>query len=189
MTYFRWLAVGATAMGSLVAFPRKAHALGPLEAEIAARAGVGITSDIRVNPLGFGIGARGGVDLDRLYAGLDVAYYLGETKDCESCSAPPGAQLPRATGSALLYGLEAGYNAKASTVTIRPQLGLGAITLIFSGVNAGSPTYFYVAPGVAVLVGLGTYFVGADAAALVMATGGPSFDGALTASGQVGVKF
>ena len=168
-------------------FPTKADALGPVDIEVGARAGLATSP---LGPLGFGIGGRGGVSILGLYAGIDVLDYLGATAECESCSSPPG-QIVKQSRSALLYGFEAGYNLKVSLVTIRPQLGLGNARLSNA---AGNPppspgeisNHFYLEPGVVGLVSLGTLFVGADVNALILPTGGGS---ALTVHGQIGVTF
>jgi hypothetical protein len=182
-----FLLVLAAAIAGLLAFPVEAHAL---DVEVGAHAGAGATPAIgTANPLGFGVGGRAGVDTGPLYAGVEFTYYLGGTKADNGVSLPPGAAVPQSTASGVLYGVEAGYNAKVSIGTVRPTLGLGAATLILSVVNPSVPTYIYLRPGVALLVTLGTFFVGGDVTALVMAGAGPSFDGALTADGEVGVKF
>jgi hypothetical protein len=170
---------------AILALPTKADALGPVDIEIAARAGVAAGP---LGPLGFGIGGRGGVSILGLYAGIDVIDYLGATAECGGCSSPPG-QIVMQSRSALLYGFEAGYNLKVSRVTIRPQLGLGNFRL---SASYGDPTagaisnYFYLEPGVVGLVSLGVLFVGADVGALLLPTGP---DSALTVHGQIGVTF
>ena len=172
-----------------LAFPTKADALGPVDIEIAARAGVAAGTP---GPLGFGIGGRGGVSIQGLYAGIDAIEYLGATAECGACSWPPGAPVMQSL-SALLYGFEAGYNLKFSRVTIRPQVGMGDFRLSSA---YGSPTpgsgaisnYFYLEPGVVGLVSLGVLFVGADVAALLLPWGS---GGGLSATvhGQLGVTF
>ena len=179
------LATASLTVG-ILAFPAKADALGPLDIEIGARAGVATGS---IGPLGFGIGARGGVSILGLYAGIDVIDYLGATATCGSCSSPPG-QTVEQSRSALLYGVEAGYSFKISLVTIRPQVGLGNLRLSSA---YGDPTlgpgassnHVYFEPAVVGLVSLGMFFVGADFGALLL----PSGPDALTVHGQVGVTF
>jgi hypothetical protein len=153
---------------AIVAFPGKADALGPVDVEIGARAGVTAGP---LGPLGFGIGGRGGVSiLGRLYAGIDVIDYLGATATCGGCSWPAGAMPVEQWRSALLYGFEAGYNFKVSRVTIRPQLGLGDLRLSawYGGPTAGAiSNYFYLEPAVVGLVSFGVLFVGADVGALL----------------------
>jgi hypothetical protein len=172
---------------AIVAFPGKADALGPVDVEIGARAGVTAGP---LGPLGFGIGGRGGVSiLGRLYAGIDVIDYLGATATCGGCSWPAGAMPVEQWRSALLYGFEAGYNFKVSRVTIRPQLGLGDLRLSawYGGPTAGAiSNYFYLEPAVVGLVSFGVLFVGADVGALLLLTAPNS---ALTVHGQIGVIF
>jgi len=123
---------------AIVAFPGKADALGPVDVEIGARAGV---TPGPLGRLGVGIGGRGGVSiLGRLYAGIDVIDYLGATATCGGCSWPSGAMPVEQWRSALLYGFEGGYNFKISRVTIRPQLGLGDLRLSawYGGFTAGA---------------------------------------------------
>ena len=169
---------------AILAFPAKSNALGPVDIEIGAMAGV---APGPIGPLGFGIGGRGGVSIQDLYAGIDVIDYLGATGPCESCSSPPGQTVTQSR-SALLYGFEAGYNFKFSLVTIRPQLGAGNFRLsgAYGGPDAVSRSYFYLEPGVVGLVSLGVLFVGADVGALLLPTAPNS---ALTVHGQIGVTF
>ena len=172
---------------AILALPTKADALGPVDIEIGARAGVTAGT---LGPLGFGIGGRGGVSILGLYAGIDVIDYLGATAECGGCSSPAG-QIVMQSRSALLYGFEAGYNLKVSRVTIRPQVGLGNFRLSSAygdpppGPRAIS-NYVYFEPAVVGLVSLGVLFVGADVGALLLPTGP---DSALTVHGQVGVTF
>jgi hypothetical protein len=181
------LLVTAGVTVAILAFPAKADALGPVDVEIGARAGV-VTGSI--GPLGFGIGGRGGVSILGLYAGIDVIDYLGATTTCGSCSSPPG-QTVEQSRSALLYGVEAGYSFKISLVTIRPQLGLGNVraSSAYGDPTPGrsaSSSFVYLEPAVVGLVSLGVLFVGADVGALILPAGPNS---ALTVHGQVGVTF
>jgi hypothetical protein len=175
----------------ILVFPTRADALGPVDIEIGALAG---TATGTLGPLGFGIGGRGGVSIGGLYAGVDVIDYLGATSTCGGCSEPPGVPELQQSQSALLYGLEAGYNLKISPITIRPQLGLGGARLSSSDGNPPPrpgtiANYFYLEPGVAWLVTLGRVFVGVDVAALVLAAGGGGGGIAVTAHGEIGVTF
>jgi hypothetical protein len=178
----RLAAAGLTA--AVLAFPAKAGAE-PIDIEIAARAGTAVSN---LGPLGFGIGGRGGVSIQGVYAGVDFIDYLGATSTCDSCSAPAGAALPKRSQSALLYGFEVGYGFNLSLVTIRPQLGLGNFRLSSSlgGGATSVSNYFYLEPAVVGLVSLGELIVGADVGALLPPTG-PEL--ALTVHGQVGVRF
>jgi hypothetical protein len=170
----------------VLAFPTKANALGPVDIEIGARAGAAIGP---LAPLGFGIGGRAGVSILGLYAGVDVIDYLGATSTCGSCSMPPGVPPVKQSRGGLLYGFEGGYNFKFSSVTIRPQLGVGNFRLSsWYGDPSAKVTsnYLYLEPGVVGLVALGALFVGADVNALLLPTGPNS---ALTVHGQIGVTF
>jgi len=180
----------AVPFASLLAFPTKASALGPVDVEIGAMAG---TATGTLGPLGFGIGGRGGASIAGLYAGVEVIDYLGATSTCGGCSMPAGVAPVQQRRGGLLYGIEGGYNFKFSPMTIRPQLGLGNFALWSA---YGAPTgpgvvsnYFYIEPGVAWLVSFGMVFVGVDAAALVLATRGGGGGLAVTAHGQIGVSF
>jgi hypothetical protein len=79
-----------------------------------------------------------------------------------------------------LYGLEAGYNLKLSTLTIRPLLGFGQYSVttdeVVDGANAGHFVSYskYFEPGVMGLLQLGTWLVGADASVLFL----PDLEGA-----------
>src|SRR5579862_4965574 len=65
---------------------RDAHALGPVDLEVGAKVGVGTNpiSDQNgtstPNPLGFGLGARGGVSFLGIYAGVQLMYYFGSSQ-------------------------------------------------------------------------------------------------------------
>jgi hypothetical protein len=177
----------AVPFGGILAFPVDADALGPVDVEIGAKAGTATGS---FGPLGFGIGGRGGVSIGGLYAGVEVIDYLGATSTCGGCSMPAGVPAVQQRRGGLLYGIEGGYNFKFSPVTIRPQLGLGNFGLWSAyGGPAVISNYFYVEPGVAWLLSLGTVFVGVDAAALVLAARGGGGGLAVTAHGQIGVTF
>jgi hypothetical protein len=167
---------GCAGIGMLLVTPG-AWALGPFDVEVAARVG-GATSPSTgqastagaspngvvgsnpiVNPLGLGLGARGGVSYSRypdgphvasLYGGISFMYYLGG-------SVPPGG-VPYAgysTAQSLIYGVELGLNVSLSSLTIRPQLGIGDYTLLQGGIapqdapHAGPATsnWLYLEPG------------------------------------------
>src|SRR5580658_2622872 len=163
---------------AILAFPAKAQALGPVDIEVAAKAGAALGP---LGPLGFGIGGRAGVSFLGIYAGVDVIDYLGATAACGGCSEPPppAGQTqanPQQWRSALLYGFEGGHNFKVSLVTIRPQVGVGNFR---SSSSYGNPppsdhdisNYFYLEPGVVGLITFGTFFIGADVNALILPTG------------------
>ena len=186
--------LAALAMGAfLFSSSNDAKALGPVDVEIAARAGLGSNpTDGTINPLGFGLGARGGVSIIGIYGGLSIIDYFGGSDSGVSAHA-------------LLYGLEGGYGIKLlDLITLRLTLGLGNAAFSTSGNVAGvdisqSKSYLYLEPGVTGLISLGSLFVGADLNALIF----PSVDTidrttlaqttkaetAVTAHAQVGFKF
>src|SRR5271168_359202 len=105
--------VAAIAAGTLtLVATRPAHALGPIDLEIGAKAGIA-TSPVSgggPNPLGVGVGGRAGISILGFYGGGNLMYYFGANSE-----------------HALLYGVEGGYgfSLPAVPITIRPQLGLG----------------------------------------------------------------
>jgi hypothetical protein len=180
---------------------RDAHALGPIGLEIGAKAGAGTNPDSSgPNPLGFGIGARGGVTFLGLYGGLNFMYYLGSSQN----QTVGGSSFSESVHSTQ-YGVEAGYGLTLlSILTLRAQLGIGNFTVTGSGggqvagVSGGgssSESSLYLEPGVTAMVSLGMWFVGADVNALVLtglkdeSTGNSSTKSALTFHGQLGLTF
>jgi hypothetical protein len=168
---------------------RDAHALGPVGIEIAAKGGgASNPSDVSVSPLGFGVGGRAGVEVLNFYAGASALYYFGHGVDYADFSA---------SSHSVLYGVEAGYGFKLldDHLTIRPLLGIGNAHVSYDepGYVHTSYSSLYLEPGVTVLVGLGSAFVGADANLLVIpnaiegdvSVGYKSF----SLHGQVGIKF
>jgi hypothetical protein len=182
------------------AMTRNAHALGPVDIEIGAKAGLG-TSPISgsgsgaPNPLGFGLGARAGVDFLGIYGGVQLMYYFGGSTD-------EGAGVTFKDHT-FMYGVEGGYGfTLIDILTIRPQIGIGNATFSSSvsgsGTSGGTTVGFsggdtsksnlYLEPGVTALISLGGFFVGADANLLFF----PGLDNskvAFTLHGQVGFKF
>jgi hypothetical protein len=198
------LLVAALVSSFLVA--RDARALGPIDFELAAKGG-GATnpSSATINPLGLGAGGRGGVSFLGFYAGVDILYYVGG-----SHTGPTGvvAETETVTQHSLMWGLDLGYNLKLSIVTLRPQLGVGNLTIHTStstvdvcpnclAIGLGSSSQasnLYLEPGVTALVSLGDVFVGADANVLVLPNiaspgGGNTTEAAFTLHAQVGVRF
>ncbi len=183
---------------------RDAHALGPVDLEIGAKVGVGtnpISSNngsatagqSAPNPLGFGIGARGGVSILGFYGGVSLMYYFGSSQN---------ASVPGESGSlsdhALMYGVEAGYGfTLADILTIRPQIGIGNLTItasdnlsgVVSGGASASDSNLYLEPGVTGLVSLGGWFVGADANLLFLPGSDYNTTTAFTIHGQIGIKL
>jgi hypothetical protein len=171
---------------------REAQALGPVDLEVGAKVGAAtspVSSSNAPNPLGFGLGARGGLSFLGIYGGVQLVYYFGSSQN--------EAGLGQVSEHALLYGIEAGYGFTMldKLLTIRPQVGLGNATFTVSGntnlANASasnSNSNLYLEPGVTGLVSLGGWFVGADVNLLFL----PGMDNTTTAftlHGQVGLKF
>jgi hypothetical protein len=174
---------------------RDAHALGPVDIEAGAKVGVGTNPSSESNApnaLGFGLGARGGVSIMGIYAGVSFMYYLGSSQD-ESVL----GQSISAKEHSVLYGVEGGYGITLlDLLTIRPQIGIGNFTAtasvsgsgVVSGSTSQSNSNLYIEPGVTGLVSLGGWYVGADANLLFL----PGADNATTAftfHGQIGIKL
>jgi hypothetical protein len=183
-------AIAAAAVASLAT--REARALGPVDIEVGAKVGVAtspVSNGNTPNPLGFGLGARGGLSFEGVYAGIQLLYYFGSSQN--------EPVLGELSEHALLYGVEAGYGFTLldKLLTIRPQLGLGNATFTVSGSSSvanvsgsTSKSNLYLEPGVTGLVSLGGWFVGADLNLLFL----PGMDNTTTAftlHGQVGLKF
>lgn len=178
-----------------------AHALGPIDLEIAGRVGYASnpsSTDFPVNPYGFGFGGRAGVSFFGIYGGVSGMYYLGGSTTVD------GVSGSYHTG---MYGLEAGYALPIPVVKIRPQIGVGnsIITGSADGFSA-STSNLYLEPGVLVFIPIGLLFVGADINALILpsvTTGSSSVSGptgssssststtyaSLSFHAQVGVRF
>jgi hypothetical protein len=192
--------VAVLAATTVIATSRDASALGPLDLEIGAKAGVGTAPSSlpsgSPNPLGFGLGARGGVAIMGFYGGVNFVYYFGSS---ETVQIPFGGGSASSSFHSMMYGVEGGYGfTLLDMLTIRPQVGVGNFTLSYSfNGNSSDSSNLYVEPGVTAFVtvpGLG-WFVGADANLLVLpgikdGTNGQSqTDTAFTIHGQIGYKF
>jgi hypothetical protein len=191
------LVAAAAAFGACTfAMNREAHALGPIDLEIAAKAGAGTnpTQD-SPNPFGFGLGGRAGVDFFSFYAGVQGIYYFG-SGETEGVS---GFQTATVSRHAWDYGVEVGYNLSVSVLTLRPQIGIGGVSmsssLSGSGFISGSTSLdhanessVYIEPGVTALISLGTWFIGADANIFV-APDLTNDQAAFTFHGQIGIKL
>ena len=193
------LRIGAilTAGAVLLAFPSEARAIGPIDVEAAGRVGFASSplSGGGPNPMGFGLGVRGGMSVYGFYGGVSLMYYLGGSQYLS-----PGASDSFST---LMYGVEFGYTFKLPAfVRIRPQVGFGNWKLTESGFTSNSNSDMYIEPGVVAEVSFGPLLVGVDVNALFLpglsdcgptATMGMACvsneQAAFTAHGQVGVKF
>jgi len=199
------LAAAFALCASTLMMSRDAHALGPVDLEIGAKVGVGTNpissantpgssnGQSTPNPLGFGLGARGGVSFLGFYGGVSLMYYFGSSQD---------ASVPGESGSVsdhtLMYGVEAGYGfTLADILTIRPQIGIGNFTVtasdnvsgVVSGGASSSDSNLYLEPGVTGLISLGGWFVGADANLLFLPGADYNTTTAFTIHGQVGIKL
>lgn len=173
MSHLRWGRAFTVALFVAAALsPSRAHALGPIDLEFAALAGVGFTpTDLKVNPYGLGLGVRGGLRFGGFYAGARALNYFGES-----------------SLSVTQLGVEAGYGISIGPVTLRPGVGVG--DFIAGGTIATTPSYVYVSPMLTGLVSIpGTFvFVGVDAEYNIITGGGSAWNsGALHA--QAGVTF
>jgi hypothetical protein len=190
----------------------EAHALGPIDVEVALKFGVGTApggEGSGLNPLNLGDGARGGVALSGLYGGLAVMEYYGRTAGSSCVVTPTGCVPDGSTGPtsahALMYGVEGGYGVKLGTRSLlRAQLGVGdyAETVHVSGTPTvavppfrGTRNSVYLEPGVTAMFSFARIlFAGFDVNVLLLPNdaklgGGSSFDAAFTAHGQFGLKF
>jgi hypothetical protein len=209
--------LAASAAAALVSLCRDAHALEPVDVEIAAVVGAGTTPTSHggaplmpvsaADPLGFGLGGRAGVEFHHIYAGIEGMYYVGTTADSPYY----------VTVSSYLLGVAFGYGLTLSSVTIRPLVGIGDFTELANEIpapggpatpganlpplpNSLSQSYstLYIQPGVTALVSAGThYYVGADANVLILTSLPATFANsaandlyvAFTFHFQVGARF
>jgi len=187
------LLVAATAAVVVIgSVARDAHALGPIDLELGAKVGAGTSpASSGPNPLGFGLGGRGGISFFGIYAGVDAMYYFGGSETLTP-PGPAGTSSEKISLHTVMYGLDLGYNFKIAILTIRPLLGIGNFTES-SSPSSGNESNLYLEPGVTALVSLGTLFVGADANLLVLpginTPTGNQTETAFTLHGQVGVRF
>lgn len=187
------MSAGLLSAAAVVSLTGKAFALGPLDLEIGAKAGIGTmpsnSSSDYPNPLNFGIGARAGVSIVGIYGGGSIIYYLGDGKDM-----PVG----HVSANTLMYGVEGGYGIKLiNLLTLRAQVGVGSYKVTVSSPGGSSDhSDLYIEPGVTALITLPLlgWFVGADANALVLTgmkdqNGNSATDLSFTLHGQVGYTF
>jgi hypothetical protein len=185
-----FILVASAAVGlSTLAFGRDARALGPVDLEVGAKVG-GATNPLSVsgatNPLGFGVGGRAGLAfLGGIYLGGNIMYYFGGSQNVSF-----GTSNVSVSENTLMYGGELGYGINIlDLLTIRPQVGIGNATFTSSANGQSTSTSnWYLEPGVTGLVGLGLFFVGADANVLFF-PGLSNTQAAFSIHGQLGVKF
>jgi hypothetical protein len=133
----------------------------PAPISIGVLIGYGISlEDGPANPWGVGFGLRGGYNISDFYVGVRFSYHLGETAEIPTADVFGVGGTEEVTVNLWDLGAEAGYDIHAGTVIIRPELGIG-----FAGSSYGSSSELnpYLAPGAALLVDLGGFFVGLDA--------------------------
>jgi len=179
-----------------------AHALGPIDLEIAARGGYATnpsSTDFGTNPYGGGFGGRAGVSFFGIYGGVSGMYYLGGSQSVAGVTV---------SSHTTMEGVEVGFTLPIPLLKIRPEVGVGNATMSASGsssavggasIGGGSSSNLYVEPGVLVMIPLGTFFVGADVNALILpnVVAGYNADGSsstkaytsLSVHAQLGVKF
>ncbi len=190
---------GLAAALAAFSYSSTAHALGPVDIEIAARGGYATNPGSGANPYGFGIGGRAGVSIIGIYGGISGMYYFGSSQQSSAAGVPVSSSPNTA-----MEGFEAGYTFKLSSLKIRPQVGIGNATIGGSGqanVNgsstsvSGSSSNLYLEPGGLVMIMLGsTLFVGADVNALILpsmsnGTGSTTTYTSLSFHAQLGVQF
>jgi hypothetical protein len=173
----------------------EAHALGPINIEAGALAGYATNpnSDNGYNTLGVGLGARGGVEFLGIYGGLRAMYYFGGSNDI-----PGGGSI---SSHAFMYGIDGGYSFHLLMLTIRPQIGIGNLTLAGSeqansaAANLSvSNSNLYLQPGVTGLLTFGVVYVGAEVNVLIIpgvdqGDGNSKTYASLAINGEVGVRF
>ena len=171
----------------------------PSGLELALKLGLATNpvSGASSNPLGPGLGGRIGGSYRGFYAGLDVMSYLGTG----GASYGPGAGV---SVHALLVGVDVGYGVTVfdQVLTIRPQIGLGALFapvntegIAFPGIGGGSNAY--IEPAIALLASRGRFLVGLDVGILAVpgvhngsGAGSTSYDFAsLTGTVEIGARF
>jgi hypothetical protein len=191
--------------------PRDAHALGPLDVEVALKGGGGTPpGGDSPSPLAYGIGGRAGVAFFGWYGGLSLVDYFGESQTAANLGVPGSSTM---SVHALLFGVEGGYGLKFGPTTLRAQVGVGNYqeTVAFQAASGGCvatafgqacppagpvrPSYsvytLYLEPGVTAMIAFGTVFGAADANALILPHQPvtSSVGAAFTLHGQVGVRF
>jgi opacity protein-like surface antigen len=125
--------------------------------------GYGISFESGPNALGFGFGARGGYNFDKLYLGARFNFYLGEDPV-----------------NIWELGIEGGYDVSlGDKLTLRPEIGLGlaSVTVDLGPFGSASDSEFYIAPGASLLYDVtDSVFVGLDVR-LLLVLSDPMFKG------------
>lgn len=138
----------------------------PISVALLLGYGLNLDSDATgdLNPFGLGFGVRGGYNIDEIYVGARILFFLGESE-----STLGGGE---ASFNELTLGLVGGYDLEMSGLLVRPELGLGlaissaeisVVGLPGGGTQDFSSEDIYVAPGVTVLHDLSPdMFVGGE---------------------------
>jgi hypothetical protein len=193
MSRFARLATTTVAGGLVLASPRAASAWGPVDIEGGGTLGYGTNPSHGPNPLGVGLGARAGVNVGGLYAGVDVTYYFGDSGNCGGgapnssdglSSLPAGfcTTLPGEVSLAqrsVLYGADLGYSwsvPRVRVLKLRPMLELGDAAVSRTGTLGSSDltttpslspdrqeNRFYLQPGLTLLLVVDAFVLGVDA--------------------------
>jgi len=141
----------------------------PLSAALLLGMGFSVeTGNNNVNPWGFGLGLRGGYNLNDFFLGARFVYHLGETVEVTRFGTTGQQRMEDVTANLLQFGVEAGYDIHAgSTVVLRPQFGIG-----FAVVSAErDQTSVFIAPGLSVLFEVSPkFFVGVEGQYQLVAT-------------------
>jgi hypothetical protein len=114
-----------------------------------------------LNALGVGFGAAGGYDIDPIYVGLRLMFFLGDSR-------PMNAGVIKFDETTV--GLEVGYKIQLGILVLRPELGFGLAMSNAELPDASTMTAdlssddAYFSPGVALLTSLSRrVFIGLDA--------------------------
>ena len=146
------------------------------------------------NLLGFELGAQVGISLNHFYGGLCSVYSFGGTGFFQRTICPtPCNSLDSKSAHSARYGLVGGYDiAVFRPLILRPQLGLGALTVWFHRVTVGLSdnsvaTNMYLEPGLDGTWAIGHLLLGADVNALWLSDN--HLVVAFATHGHVGVAF
>ncbi len=158
----------------------------PLSAALLLGMGFSVeTGSNDVNPWGFGLGLRGGYNLNDFFLGARFVYHLGETVQVTRFGTTGNQRMEDVTANLLQFGVEAGYDIHAgSTVVLRPQFGIG-----FAVVSAErDQTSVFIAPGLSVLFEVSPkFFLGVEGQYQLVATE-ISISG-IVALANIGMRF
>jgi hypothetical protein len=138
---------------------------------------------------GLGFGLRGGYTLDmNLYAGAFAMYYLGGSQTGSNANT---ADLTTSTSSsALLCGVEVGYDWWIGPLIVRPSLQVGPFIGFTNSrsvaIQSGTLVEVLFAPGVTVVVPWDSFFLGGEGRANLVTGDGVS---AILIAATIGMRF